>query len=199
MSARGLPPPAINAPLRGFLDLFGIKNGGQNPGTVSPDIACTIELQRWYMEAQAELFTFSRPGVIAATGGPNLIAINATTPTDITTGGQLTVPETETWVLLPGTRFYAGMSAHAGTQIRIGAVSKAGATDLFEWIPFSGSEVEGFVTSNAGAIQAQARIVNQPVFLRPGATLSVWHYGVIVGAGGSIDVAGTLKLLRLLS
>lgn len=194
-----LPPPPINSPLRGFLDLFGIKNGGVNPGTVSPDVACTIELQRWYMESQSELFTFSRPAVIAATAGPNVVAITATTPTDITTGGQLVVPETETWVLMPGSRFYAGMSAHAGTQIRIGAVAKAGATDLFEWIPFSGSEVEGFVTSSAALIQSQARIVSEPFFLRPGATLSVWHYGATVGAGGSIDIAGTLKLVRLLS
>lgn len=197
MSARGLPPPPINTPIRGLLDFYGIKNGGNNPRTLGTDIFPTMELARWYMEGSAEVFTFSRPAVIAATGGPNLVAINATTPTDITSGGNLVVPETETWVLLPGSRIFAGMSAHAGTEITIGMVARLGATDQFEWVPWQ--PLEGFTTSAAALIRAQARTLLEPFFLRPGATVSVWHYGVTVGAGGSVDIAGTLKLLRLLS
>lgn len=197
MSSRGLSPPPINSPLRGYLDFFGIKNGGVNPQTVAPDIAPVMDLQRWYMEGQADVFTFSRPAVIAASASANLVAINATTPVDITTGGQLVVPETETWLLLPGSRAFAGFSAHAGSQIDIAFVARAGATDQFEWLPLN--QRDGFVSSSAAIIQAQARTLSYPVWLRPGVTLSVWHYGATVGAGGSIDIAGTLKLVRLLS
>lgn len=195
-----LPPPPINSPLRGYLDFFGIKNGGQNPKTAAPDLAPTMDMQRWYLESQSETFTFSENAYLAAgTHDPGAVPISATSPTDLTTGGSLFVPDHEIWILLPGTRVYAGMSAHAGSEISgVGLVSVlyAGSTE-WEFVPFG--PIVGYTTSAATHIRAQAALLDKPYWLPPGSQLNAWHYGATVGAGGDIDIAGTLKIVRLQS
>lgn len=198
MANGALGPAPINSPIRGLLDFFGIKNGGENPRNLINMISPTMDLTRWYQEAQADVFTFSRPAFyVANSGADGRIPITSTTPTDITNGAQLVVPQNEVWIALPGSRVIASFNAFAGQEIEVGMVMQASATDQFEWWPMNPRE--GYSTSSAAIIRLQARTLSDPIWIRPGSTITAFCYGATVPAGGSIDIAGTLKLVRLLS
>lgn len=192
MSAN-LGPPPINALPIGLLDLFGIKSGGKYPQHFVEALAPTFELQQWYLEAQVDTYTFSLQNLFAASASANLIAITATTPALPIVGGQLVVPNNELWIVLPGTRILAGFSANAGQSIDVDLLHRVNATDQFVWWP---TRFRGFNTSDAAIIRNGIAVLDQTVFVPPGAQINGYHYGVLVPAG-DVDIGGTLRLMRL--
>lgn len=188
-------PSPINVDLRGYLDFFGLKNGGSNPQMPAAVLAPTMDLQRWYMESRAQVYTFSRQNFFVASGGGNFIPIIATTPTDISDGTDVICPQNEIWLLMPGSRIFAGFSADAGSEVELTLVTANQSSDQFEFIPMNPRE--GYGTSDAAITRSQCRTLSEPFWIQPGWTLTGLDYGHTVAAGGDIDIGGTLKLLRL--
>lgn len=75
------PPPLTERPL-GLLDLLGIKNGGQYPQFLRPELLPVYSLGDWYLQTQAEIVASSQ------------IAISASGPTTFHI-----VPAGESWAI----------------------------------------------------------------------------------------------------
>lgn len=195
MSARGLPPPPINVPLRGYLDFFGIKNGGVNPRTVGQDLFPMMDLQRWYMESRV-LQLFSIPAALAVNTAADYFEITSTGPVNISNGVSLVVPAGETWLLLPGTRVGCSFAALANQACEVHLVARDPSSNSSAFLPMRPRD--GFGVSSAAVVRAGNRTLAEPYWMGPGTTLSGYQFGTEVGAG-SVSLGLTLRLVRLSS
>lgn len=195
MSARGLPPPPINVPLRGFLDFFGIKNGGQNPRTVTPDLFPMMDMQRWYMEGRVRQY-FSIPTALAVATAADYFEITSTGPENISNGVSLVVPAGETWLLLPGTRVGCSFDALANQSCEVHLVARDPSSNSAAFLPMRPRD--GFGVSSAGVVRSGNRTLAEPYWMGPGTIISGYQFGTEVGAG-TVALGLTLRLVRLSS
>lgn len=189
-----LGPPPINKPLRGFLDFLGIKNGGQNPQAVFPQIQPTMDLQRWYQESAAEVSTTNRIVLASeSTTGWSLLGGTPALPSADPT--ELRVPPSEVWLLLPGTSVRATLNNVAGQAIEVDLA----ATQLGNhWVSLLSGPRTGSGGSATFGNVGLSKSAFEPVWVPPGWDIRGWHYGALVAAGGQIDLKVTLRVLRML-
>lgn len=183
---------SINTALRGYLDLFQLRTGGQNPQVAADFVQPNIDLQRWYLESRATLHV-SSPVVFNVTTNASGFFFPVFAPVLPIAGGTVTVPTNEIWVFMPGTRVSVSFSANAGQEAEIDllASNAGGQADWFPLLPRS-----GFSTSLATPIRGHTRTLPEPYFVRPGAAIQGYQYGITCPAG-SISIDAMLRLVRL--
>jgi len=182
----------INVGLQGYLDFFGLKNGGRNPQVPAEYLQPTMDLQQWYAESRAiDYFWGSNP--IAVNTGVGNITPTVVTPI-LTVATGFVVPSTELWILLPGTDLRVtyddpAQTAHAGYQVIVNSSGAGYALPMRD---------QGFVLSPSpvGINTVHLAVLEQPQFIHPGAELQPTQWGTVVG-GGTVSFAGTLRLVRL--
>lgn len=184
--------PVINLIPQGLLDLFSIRSGGRNPQTLLEQLAPTLDMQRWYQEARVLEVDFSLAAVVASAGSNNF-SITATLPTNISNGVDIVVPQTEVWVLLPGTCMRWIFSANAGQSAVYGYTILSPFATVQMRTPL---EVQGWASSDAAAVRAGHAVLTEPFWVQPGRTIRAFSHGVVVPAG-SVNVGGSLRLVRM--
>lgn len=187
-------PAPINVELRGYLDFFGLKNGGMNPQMPAAFLQPAMDLQRWYMEGRVLELTLSA-ATIVATGAPTVLNFTSTGPINLVVGGVLQVPQNEVWVVLPGSRLQwtftnvVGSSFDASYSFRTGAGSA-----VLDFPPMG--DLIGFTTSEAHT-RAGARTMTELYWLNPGCLVQFHHMGALVAAGQTIAIGASLRIVRL--
>jgi hypothetical protein len=184
--------PVINLIPQGLLDLFSIRSGGRNPQTLLEQLAPTLNMERWYQEAKVLEVDFALTAV-AASAGANNFSITATSPTNISNGADVIVPQSEVWVLLPGTCMRWNFSANAGQSISytFAVLSPFSAVQMR-----TPMELQGFTVSDAAAVRAGNNVLAEPFWIQPGRTLRAFSHGAVVPAG-TINPSGSLRLVRM--
>jgi hypothetical protein len=184
--------PVINLIPQGLLDLFSIRSGGRNPQTLLEHLAPTLDMQRWYQEAKVLEVDFTL-GAVAASAGANNFSITATTPTNISNGADIIVPQSEIWVLMPGTCMRWNFSANAGQSAYYTFALLSPFSTVQMRTPM---ELQGFTVSDAAAVRAGNNVLAEPYWIQPGRTLRAFSHGVVVPAG-TINPSGSLRLVRM--
>jgi hypothetical protein len=187
-------PAPINVTLRGYLDFFGLKNGGMNPQQPSTFLQPVMELQRWYLESRAIDYNWSN--LFVANANANNIAITATSPTNLSNGVDVLVPQSEIWAVLPGSRIF-GLFDAVAAQLFLGAeyITQGPNNIVMESLPMY--PWRGGTASNATIRLAGQSAVSQVYWLQPGYSLRVKHYGVITGGANEVLMDGTLRIVKL--
>lgn len=186
-------PSPINVTLRGYLDFFGLKNGGMNPQMPRGDLAPVMELQRWYLESRVVEYTIAPASLVANTDA-NYLAITATTPSNISNGVNLTVPQNEMWLLLPGTRLSAFFDVVANQGIEVTLVTRAPNNATVAFLPMMSRQGNG--VSTAGIVRTLNVTLQDVYFVAPGMIISGYQFGASVPTN-SIAFGGCLRLVRL--
>jgi hypothetical protein len=186
-------PSPINVELRGYLDFFGLKNGGQNPQQPAGFLQPTMELQRWYLESRSLEVQFSTATAVNISG---FIQMPSTVPTNLGNGTGMFVPQNEIWVLLPGTTVFWTMATNSAAQgVDLTFATRGPGNLVTPMLPL-GDRV-GFTDSNAGIIRVGERVLKEPYWLEPGHELTIYSTGGIVGGPGNVTIAAWLRLVRL--
>lgn len=181
----------INVSLRGYLDFFGLKNGGMNPQQPAGFVQPTMELQRWYLESRAIETQWSLNLVADYSG---FLQISTQAPIILPPGTNLRVdvPQNETWVLLPGTST-GWRGTVAGMSADVGYTYSGPLTNV--WIP--GMKDSGLHTlTGGGGLEFGDRILQDMVWLPPGSNFRAMVYYARVPSG-TLTLTGTLRLVRL--
>jgi len=90
-----MPWRPVNPKADGFLSLLGIKNLGRNPEFLMESVQPTIDMQRWYMEANC----IERMGY-ADVPNPDPSLVGYLPATDPLVGTSIIVPEGQLWFML---------------------------------------------------------------------------------------------------
>jgi hypothetical protein len=186
-------PAPINVTLRGYLDFFGLKNGGMNPQQPSTFLQPVMELQRWYLESRSVDYNWSR--VYVANANFATIPFTATSPTNLSNGVDVIVPQNEIWALLPGTRITAVFDAVANQLAEATYITQGPNNIVLESIPstpWHGSKVSNATIRLSGGTQTE-----EVYWLQPGYSLRARQHGIITGAANEVTVDGTLRIVRL--
>jgi hypothetical protein len=188
-------PAPINVELRGYLDFFRLKNGGRNPQITGEVLQPTMDMQRWYLESQANDYNITFANITGANDDADFIPITATSPTNLANGSQLQVPQTEIWIVMPGSSVTATGNSVANQRVKLGLVSIARIAPPNQ--PLNLPMVEqGWSTFDATILFTASWILEEPIWLRSGSFLLVRNYGATVG-GSTIFSSGVLRLVRL--
>lgn len=190
-----IAPPTINRTLRGFLDFFGIKNGGNNPDQVLSAIAPVMDMFQWYAYANATYHSLTRT-LVASESAQSFSLVNVVPSLPSASAVQLQVPQTETWLILPGTSVLATLNNVAGQAIEVDLITQDPQSVHFHPV-LSGPKVGSNGSATFGSVSS-TRTNFQTMFLNPGWFLQGWHYGALIPAGGQADLKVTLRVLRLL-
>jgi hypothetical protein len=187
-------PSPINVSLRGYLDFFGLKNGGSNPQIPATFIQPTLDLQRWYLESRAIDYNWSRL-FVANTNAANL-QLTATTPSNLSNGTDVIVPQDEVWAMLPGSRIFALFDVTA-SQLCLGLeyITQGPNNIVAEHAPME--PWRGSTVSNTTIRVAGDTALGQTWWLQPGYAVRVKHYGIITGAANEVLTDGTMRIVRL--
>lgn len=177
-----MPIENINRLPTGMLDFYGLKNGGSYPQRVSPNVSPVIEYTLPYAYAKATaLFTSSQiaPGV-----GSTTIAITATGPVDLTTGGQLLVPNDETWLLLEASVRWAFSAAAGQSGCMFWCYRSVAAATGFHIVP---GRQQGF-TDSAAVQRGGSNSWCGQIWVPAGAELRLGVNGVVLTANMDWDM-----------
>lgn len=156
----------INRLPLGWLGFLGIKNGGQYPQDTSPVLLPTFDLAAMYYSANGEYLAATQ--AVAAIGGVTFF----------------TVPNGETWWVL-------GASAQSVTL---------GAGQTIEFVLQTtdpGNQATILLSSAQGPRTVGARaatLLEDPVFLTPGATLGISCMALVAGP---VNVSLGARIARL--
>jgi hypothetical protein len=184
----------INVSLRGYLDFFGLKNGGMNPQQPAGFLQPVMELQRWYLESRAIDYNWSR--LFVANANASNLQLTATTPSNLSNGADVIVPQSEIWAVLPGSRIFWLFDVVAAQSCTgLSYITQGPSNIVAETLPMYPSR--GSIASNATVRVSGETVVDQVYWLQPGYALRVKHYGIITGAANEISVDGTLRIVRL--
>jgi len=164
----GYPPPLTTRP-EGLLDLLGLQNNGAYPQHLAyQQLVPTLDLLRWYLEAQADFINTT-------------VTCNAS---GFHTGTDLTVPNGEHWILLAATATGSG-----GATIQTVAFARTNS---------SGGSVLALgpsATQPAASTVLLARTDDVgPWLIRPSVQLGLFCQNA---AGGSVIYTVTLRVARL--
>lgn len=190
----GVPP--INRIPRGFLDFFGIKGGDAIPRQINGGVAPTFDMFRWYADANSAEFRFVPTGSpFAGNNSSAYLPIAATSGAgDITTGGELVVPQTEIWFVLEGDIFWT-TGADAANSADFTLSSGTDTSSMQRAWPMSTGY--GFTTGSAVS-RSGGRVLTSPYILLPGQITRVLCNGVL-RTSGNIDVTGRIRLFRCIA
>lgn len=186
-------PAPINVTLRGYLDWFGLKNGGRNPQVTAEFLQPNVDLTSWYLESR-EIEYYWQAAPIAADTGAAFIVPTGVTPT-LEINGGFVVPHNEMWILLPGTLLELLYSDQG--QEGYGTYAIQTAAGLRYTLPM---KQQGWTRSPTIGLQFTNHFVleaNQ--FIAPGSLVRPYTNGLLATAGGGVDVTpnGALRLVRL--
>jgi hypothetical protein len=163
-----LGPPQIQVLPQGLLGFLGIKNGGQFPQTLLPDLAPTLDLLEIYLQTDHEVI-FSGPVSILA---PGYIFIN-----------PFTVPQNEYWAIIDwGVEFPLG----AGEAIKVALGYSLGGT-----LCLLSDRTE--LSTVGGALMAVNMNKQRPILLPPNTSLGY----LVSEITGTLDAVNTLRISRL--
>lgn len=187
-------PATVNALPAALLSLFGAKQNAQYPRELLQTIAPTIDVLELYARNQASPFQTNQENVVGTTSNA-ATAITATTPVDLTTGGELVVPSDEWWFVFDvATQYF--FSAHAGSVAEAMLFwQTGGAGGAFSHHP--ACTTVGFNTSDAALTRRGIHAWDRGYLVQPGAIIRQRHFGITVGAGGTVNYFSTFRLLRL--
>lgn len=184
-------PAPINVELRGYLDFFGLKNGGMNPQMPAAFLQPAMDLQRWYMESRVlELHAAAANRV--ANAGAQAVNFTSTAPVDLVVGGTLRVPQNEVWVVLPGSKMQWTFSAVAGQFFDAQFSFSQGVVQNFP----PSADLVGFQSSDAASTIAGSRTIQEPYWLSPGAIVQYFMMRCVVPSL-NITPQASLRLVRL--
>ena len=183
-------PSPLNRVPPGLLDFFGIKSGEWGPRELGQTLLPTFELGRWYLDANAleVACSFAAGGILAADAPVGGIAFTATVPPlNLITGGQIVVPQNETWIVL-----------EASTTLDFSAVaSQFGDAQWYSrGLPLP-MRVQGFTTSDAALARRYTATLERPFWSRPGDPLAVFSNGIEVAAS-TVALQARLRVVRFL-
>lgn len=182
--------PPLNVQPTGLLSFFGIKTGGRYPEQLATFLTPTIELLPWYAAFQwLEVETGSAMTIIANTN-TSALQITATSPTNLSAGGQLRVPQTELWYI---PRWKVGWTIDNAAGFTDATLELVGGTGPIDNPP---NALSGF-TGGAAMTRAGHRSGIEPVFALPGTVIQIRQFGTQPGAGGTVAFNFALKLVRL--
>jgi len=182
----------INLIPQGLLDLFSIRSGGRNPQQLAEQLLPTLDMQRWYQEAKVLEVDFAVPQLVASADS-GVIDIPVTTPTNLSNGTSVNVPENEVWMVLPGTCVRWQFSIGAGTSGRFGLQTRKAGTVQMRW-PM---RAQGYDASSATIQYDGSMTMDLPYWIQSGGRIQVVSHGVVVAATESITVSGSLRVVRM--
>lgn len=174
----------------GLLDFLGIKSGEWGPRELGQLLTPTMDLSRWYLDnAAIEVGLVINGSPFGAAGASNA-AISVTTPVDLTTAGNLDVPQDESWLILEADlRWTTNDAAGAvAATIRSGAVGSGAGS--FHWPML----VQG-VNTGAAVVRAGCASLERPFWVLPGHRIEVFHFGIL-GAAASASIIGHMRFQR---
>jgi len=182
----------INVALQGYLDFFGLKNGGRNPQVPAEYLQPTMDLEQWYAESRNIDYFWGANPIAVNTGVSNITPTTVSPVLTVATG--FVVPSTELWILLPGSDLRMtyddpAQSAEGGYQVVVNASGAGYNLPMRE---------QGFALSPSpvGINTVHVMTIDEPQFIHPGSELQPITWGVVVG-GGTVSFGGTLRLVRL--
>lgn len=180
----------------GLLDFFGIKSMGQYPQQLGQQVVPVMDLLRWYAD-QRSLEIRTTAVTIVANTSRGSEAIAATFPVDITTGGELQVPQDETWLILEAfiSTSYNTATSSGADYVLCSSIANliTNQTGMWNW-PMEA--ITGFTSGDAAIIRSSTRTLTRPLFIKPGHVIRAFHHGILTPAGGVSWILG-MKLLRL--
>lgn len=162
----------------GLLDFFGIKSGGWGPRTFGQELNPNLDLLRFYTDPTA--LEISHSSSLAVSTNTGAIPIASTAPIDLTTGGELVVPNDEIWFLAEADINWQFDDASQIADFAIGCTVQGGSPPT-RLLPMGA--IVGFTTGAAAPLRGGGRSLRQPYFALGGATLKIFQYGVTMTAG----------------
>lgn len=194
-----MPAPLNELPI-GLLDFFGIKSMGQYPRDLGGQVLPMMDLTRWYSDQRA-IEVRTTAVTINADVSRGSEAIAAVFPignnASMISGGELTVPQDETWLILEAqiATSYNLAGASGGDYVLCSSIADLTTNQTGMWCwPMS---FAGFTSGAAGIIRSSTRTLERPVFLKPGTVIRAFHHGITAGGAGGLSWLVGLKLLRL--
>lgn len=184
-----LRAPIINSSLRGYLDFLGIRFNGRNPQQAGEVLQPTFDLELWYLESQV-LEVSPATVTLNADAGQNNVDMNVV---GLSTAGQLVVPTTEMWILMPGTAVSIGFTAVAGQsgRVGVGVIVNTAVVGVGTSVNF-----EGESQSDAAIARGGRSTIYRPQFIGPGQRI-VWRHFGILAAANNVTLNASLRLVRL--
>jgi len=184
-------PPPINRLPVGLLDFLGIRAGGRNPQNLTEQLLPTLDLLRWYKDAQqflsfvslAPLVANQNEGILPLTGLPGL------------TNGL--VPNNEAWILMPGTGLgwsfdvVAGLRARGQMCIQQNPGAGSGVLIPLPMLPW------GYDTSDAAIIQGGGMTLMTEMWMPPNSRLVVYTAGALAGAADPVTYNANVALVKV--
>jgi len=184
-------PAPINVTLRGFLDWFGLKNGGRNPQVTAEFLQPTVDLSAWYLESRQIEYYWQAAAIAVNTGTSFILPTGVTPALEINATG-FQVPNNEMWILLPGT--YLELLYSDQAQEGYGSYAVQTAAGLRYVLPM---KQQGWTRDPTIGLQFTNHFVLEtPQFIEPGATVAPYTNGLLV-ATTDITPNGALRLVRL--
>lgn len=178
----------------GLLGFLGVKNGGRYPRDLHSSIQPMFEMLRWYVAANCLEVSSTSPAfqLVANEAGSTTHLITATTPTDLTTGGSLVVPQTEFWWVDRWSVNWV-LNAQPGAEIDVCMVTTPTGGSSSVRVPATAG---GYRTSSAAIARAGHVSMDTPIILRPGTIMSLVNLGYTDGGAG-VNVNTQLRIARL--
>jgi len=181
---------------RGLLGFLDVKTGGTYPTALGGVLTPTLDLSAWYASG-AELLTGVGTTVNDATVDGTRINMTVTSPTNLSDGTLVRVPQTEIWLLPQWT-------VDPGVDIAGGDVADFGpcvANDNGFYMP--PSMLAGDIKGEIGVIgqdhfgPARSLLAFPPgLFLRPGETMQMIVYQSLFPSAGSVQPRSRFLLQR---
>lgn len=183
-----LPPPPINTLPTGLLDFFQIKNGGEYPQTLLPQLQPVIDLYDHYKAVrQLELFMSPLRTIVANSSAQDvpLYPLSPVNPGD--TGAATTVPSGQLWLVTHAQARWT-FAALGGQDFDGQLVAQRGG-----YLFTPPADLAGFTTSVAAIQRQGVRSWVGQQWLTAGMTLSYRIFGS-VGATAPAPIEMTASL-----
>lgn len=182
-------PSPLNRVPAGLLEFFGIKSGEWGPRELGQTLVPVMDLSRWYLDAASleVSISFAAGGIFAADVPVGNIAMTGSAPAvpDLIAAGVITVPQTETWLIL-----------ECAATLDFTAV--AGQYGDAQWysrgIPMPMRQA-GFQTSDAALARRFTATLERPFWSRPGDLIAIASNGIEVGAN-TVALQARLRVVR---
>lgn len=184
-------PSFIQSIPRGLLSFLGITLGGDYPRQLITQLQPTLDLLDFYASSQAQHYTATGTAVGTTAQGTRL-SFTGTTVENLGDGTNVTVPQTESWLLLDATvDMNNGVNAADIFDV-VFAVNYNTLANRFVVPPqtLSGNPYAAVATNQA------YRSLDKPVFLSPGNELVLRVIRATAAAGTPFVPLARLRLLR---
>ena len=190
-------PTPVNRIPPGLLEYFGIKTGEWGPRELGQQLLPTLDLARWYLDSSAQQLQATIGGnPWGADTNATVADVTGTDPVDVTTGGVLRVPQTETWLILEAG--VSWQSSASDNDAQFWWVSGNATTGFQAWPqrPMGYAGVPAPASFAAGFRQSAVSLTS-PFWVPAGHTIGMQIGLVAIGVGGSVSISSAwLRLQR---